>query len=367
MKYNAFTYLLTMLFAVLLASCNSDELEQVEVDIPEGMTKLTFSGLSISTEGSMTRAIQAFAKDSTIRVYMYKVPENGDPTGNDAVITDNPFKEFTLRVEKNNDNTSYGKICNVDDNGKFIDYDEDQEVIVPQGKYRIIAISPAIKLENHTEDGGTQLKPGLEIKHQGIDLLTTGTNGDYDIKAQNTAIGSGKDSNMRVYNVTLPPFQHVMSRITFTIKKKSGDNVKIKNLKIDSRGIEVDGLTPNAYYSNFFIGNDALVDMKQVGGSSAIQITAYTELLPDDPQVYYFQTNILPHRFNEKVPIKFTFHLLVNEEPESGIPARYKAYRYTTQLPKNYERGKSYDYQVQVDVGGIFVNGWKSDEWGTEI
>lgn len=356
-----------MLFAALLASCNSDELDQAEVAIPEGMTKLTFSGLSVSAEGSMTRAIQPLAKDNTIRVYMYKVPENGDPTGNDAVITDNPFKEFTLRVEKNNDNTSYGKICNVDDNGKFLGYDDDKEIIVPQGKYRIVAISPAIKLENHTEDGGIQMKPGLEIKHQGIDLLTTGTNGDYDIKAQNPAIKPGKDPTMMVYNVTLPPFKHVMSRITFTVKKKSGDDAKIKNLKIDPRGIQIDGLTPNAYYSNFFIGNDALVDMKQVGGFSAIQITQYTELIPDQPQVYYFQANILPHRLNEELTIKFTFHLLVNEEPESGIPARYKAYKYETPLPENYERGKSYDYEVVVDVGGIFVNGWKSDEWQTEI
>lgn len=375
MKYYKYTYLIFTLIAVLLASCSKGEEEVPRNIIPEGMVKLNFTNLVISADGTMTRAIKPMGKDSTIRVYMYKVPTDGSSTDDDDVITGTPFKEFTLRVVEES-GSSYGKMCNVDNDGVFINY-SNEEVIVPQGKYRISAISPAKKMSVNAEPGKSGVrKPSVQLRHQEMDFLSAGSK-DYDIKAQQPEIGNGKEAD-KVYNVILPTFQHLMSRITFTLKKSEKPGAKIKNLKVDARGIEVINITPNSYNVNFFLGNPGVKDMEQANmGKGEITIKEYSEI---SPETYYFEAYMLPYRQNvmnddlpaislgpEETIVTFRFHLLVNEDQAANEPARYKAYLYSTPVKVVYERGKSYDYEVAVDVGGIFVNGWKEGGWETEI
>ena len=77
------------------------------------------------------------------------------------------------------------------------------------------------------------------------------------------------------------------------------------------------------------------------------------------PNEYLFVTQIIPHKTGQETPVKFRFHVMVNG-------GNYKAY--LIELPnQHYERAKSYNYTVQVNVGGIFLTGWSINEWDHTI
>lgn len=342
MKYISYKRSLPKLLAcaaavvALFTGCSDDSYESGEKAVDGDMVKLVVSNLRID-QAAATRAYENMPENTTFRLYIYET-DAANPVAT-------PVKELTYRV------TGSGTIlCETDNEGNHIQDIVDTDVFLPRGSYDFYAVSPAVKLNNYTDATVVPevVRPGFQYKH-GKALMSSPVK---TCNIQPTTV----DGVTGFYNLELNPFDRLASRITFTLTR--GD--KAEQMEIHPKGIRVSNITCDAYKINYFLGSTDLIPMENEYYNKGEVSIAGTDFEEIADQVYFAETQMIPTRGAGDISdVKVEFNLLMNG-------GNYK--KYSTTLPNQlFEKGKSYNYDVAVNVGGIFVTGWTSSSWETVI
>lgn len=292
-------------------------------------------------------------------------------------------------------------LCTVDEEtGDWIADKVGTDLHLPADNYDFFAVSPAVRMPNDNLGGTTPDRPSKVITHGGIadkfsPVMRLRPITVYTTARQNFNIGSGEEEvgsgNNGIFTVYPKPFTLLTSKISFRLHKGSD----VDSMKIDNRGILMEGLPLQPYRVNFVLGDSLLQpmqvktpDVDYVSGSASIaghnDVTEHPGIpnaAPGDPTYegevsYYFETEIVPSMIkvpaSEAIdevyyagPVKITFYLYINPTDENP-DGNYKAYTYTIN-GKYFQKGRHYHYDVKVSAAGIFVKGWSDKTWQTTI
>lgn len=323
---------------------------------------------------------------STIRLFIY------DATAADAA--NNPYshnrlikKEMAFRVrskaeiEKSKDKRALVP-CNVNAITGAAEGDiTNTDLHLPSSDYDFFAISPAVELTPLMVEGGFDV-PAYIFRHGGVvgenklgDLPTT----IYTTEPlRSVQVRQADGITAGVHNLQLKPFRLLSSRVRFImVRGKDVDSMRIEN-----RGIVMSNMTYDAFSPNFVIGEPKLretllEDSAAVFGSVPILNAREIKNQPTgtndekyDYHTWELITEVIPNpdKNNDHASppvilterdVKLTFHLLINGD-------NYKSYEYVLRNQR-FVRGSEYTYEVTVNAGGLFVRGWRNNQWTVTI
>lgn len=340
--FNIFILLLLTLQVVFIAGSCTDESAALTPPEQPDLIKIRINNPKIATR--TTPGYSLMPENSTIRLYIYKSGDGTLPNPH----PDNLLSEETWRVLPGSTTTC---LCKVDDNGNWISDITDRDIALPPSTYAFLVVSPAVRLMDATPEGSLYNLPGYMVKNGIPFTLFTSDPQWFTIGHTSGEIGEGTNG---YFSMNPQPFKRLTSRITFTLKRGE----KVDDMRFDNRGIELNNLPADAFRTNFFIGDQQLRPM-DTDATSRLSITdiSYDPEGDNGKGTYYGEVQLIPDETRRNIELRF--NLIVNGN-------NYKAYRYTL-VNQNFERGKSYNFEVTVNVGGIFITGWNSTEWETVI
>lgn len=371
MKY----FLYTIIIALFIACNESDN--EFYPENADGLIKINVITPSVGTRSN----ISTMPENSTIRLYVYKY-DTWNTTSPELVA------EVTYRVNANGGTT----LCNVDPTtGEPTGDITGTALHLPADTYNFYSVSPAIELQK-----SSSALPRMQISHGSKLSLRTSKSEGTKVEYFSAEVQGGRPG---IFNLQLPAHTLLTSKLTFKLLKgnKIGKmefvdtEVAIGETKRSS--IVIDSLPPLNYGTyNFMLGNLRLKQMMAESGEGVLGILkediALKNVVPTGEH-FYFETEVLPCRLLdkdgrpiedkteddldlitdsqlEKKVTEVRLHLNVAEIGDNAI-MNYKVY--TVKLPKEgFLRGKSYNYTLLVNLGGILVSSWDtSSNWETII
>lgn len=317
--------------------------------------------------------------NSTIRLYIFDIDSTGS-IPNPA--SRNMVKEQTFRVrgvdEISGSSDKRAVVpCHVnEDTGEPIGDITDTDLHLPGSTYDFFAISPAIFLDSVAIDNVKA--PALQFRHGGI--MPSGVETPITLYTSKPCMGvqvgsSGSQvsgGTAGVYNLELEPFTLLTTRVKFIVIPGKD----VHNLKIEDRGVLMNNLTYNAFRHNFVIGDPELREMTfpdgqipipgEVSIKNARNVTGeekgYEAGIHEKDDTWELVTEIIPSPQSGSTAmtdVGLVFNLLIND-------GNYKAYS-SQLMSQRFLRGSEYTYEVTVNVGGIFVRGWRNAGWTATI
>lgn len=367
-------YVLYILIVTLLSACKDADSESYP-EPGDGLVRINVITPKINTR----MVTEPMPENSTIRLYVYKSSSWGQPTAE-------LVEEKTYRVDANGGTV----LCNVDpDTGEPTGDITNTALHLPADTYNFYSISPAIKLSSENTLG----LPALKINHGSKYSLRTSMMLNEKIEYYSGSITGGRPG---IYNLVLDVHTLLTSKITFKIKK--GDNVGTMELvdmervgnDPNRRSFVIDNLPPNNYRNfNYVIGSKRIIQMEVKDGDATLAFSKneIEEKAPEADHSFYVESELLPCRLLDEngVPIpnateddlnipgsmlekrvtELRLHLNVSENVPNA-PLNYKMF--SVRLPEEgFLRGKSYNYTLLVEIGGILVSSWNVSDWTTTI
>lgn len=368
-------YVLYILLATLLSACKDAD-NELHPEPDDDLVRINVITPKINTR----MVTEPMPENSTIRLYVYKSSSWGPATAQ-------LVEEKTYRVDANGGTV----LCTVDpDTGEPTGDITNTALHLPADTYNFYSISPAIKLSSENILG----LPALQITHGSKYSLRTSIKENEKIEYYSGSITGGRPG---IYNLVLDVHTLLTSRITFKIKK--GDNVGTMDLvdmervsnATDRRSFVIDNLPPDNYRNfNFVIGNQRIIQMEVADGRGTLSFSKneIEEKAPEADHSFYVESELLPCRLLDAggVPIpnateddlpnisgsmlekrvtEIRVHLNVSENAPNA-PLNYKMF--SVRLPEEgFLRGKSYNYTLLVEIGGILVSSWNVSDWTTTI
>lgn len=372
------------LIVSLFAACEK-QMPEPDINTGEGTQINILPPRVTTTDRQITRSDwpdngmikEQMPANSTIRLYIYDAETASgviNPVSNKRLRD----KEMTFRVRSAEEIAGSSDQravvpCRVDPlTGVPLGDITDTDLHLPGSLYDFFAISPAIQLEEFIVDGFQV--PGWQFRHGGIvpaknrppvTLYTSKPLRGVQIGSNDPHVSGGTPG---VYNLELEPFTLLSSRIRFIILPGKD----VDNMKIESRGIVMSGLTYNAYNYNFLIGDSTLRETLSNNNEETrpVSILNARKIDKDEEGYGHYEKDDIWEVITEVIPnpntgstystnVGLTFNLLINGD-------NYKSYD-SELTNQRFLRGSEYTYEVTVNAGGIFVRGWRNIGWTATI
>lgn len=328
---------------------------------------------------------EAMPAGSTIRLFIYdataKDTDNNPHSNNRLKKKEMAFRvRSKAEIEKSKDKRALVP-CKVNAITGAAEGDiTDTDLHLPSSDYDFFAISPAVELD--PLQVGSYDIPAYIFQHGGVvakdrkgDLPTTIYTSE---PLRRVEVRQADGITAGVHNLQLNTFRLLSSRVRFImVRGKDVDSMRIEN-----RGIVMSNMTYDAFSPNFVIGEPKLretllQDSAAVFGSVPILNARELKDQPTgntgetyDYHTWELITEVIPNPDNDNehanppVILKerdviLTFHLLINGD-------NYKSYEYILRNQR-FLRGSEYTYEVTVNAGGLFVRGWRNNQWTVTI